>query len=53
MIPSPSRQGEPDGFTLKILGGERLQRLLRRAKERRYYEVPWPVADYDVPNVYD
>lgn len=41
------RQGEPSTFTLKVLGGERLRRLLERAKERRYYEVPWPVADYD------
>ncbi len=41
------RQGDPDGFSLKVLGGERLRRLLERAKERRYYEVPWPVADYD------
>jgi hypothetical protein len=32
---------------LKVLGGERLAGLLARAKERRYYEVPWPVADYD------
>lgn len=36
------RQGDSENFTLKVLGGERLHRLLRRAKERRYYEVPWP-----------
>lgn len=41
------RQGDPALFTLKALGGERLQRLLQRAKEQRYYTVPWPVADYD------
>ena len=41
------RQGDPDRFTLKVLGGERLTRLLERARERRYYEMPWPVADYD------
>ncbi|MDP9067401.1 MAG: DUF3883 domain-containing protein [Actinomycetota bacterium] len=41
------RQGDPSKFTLKVLGGQRLQALLERAKERRYYEVPWPVADYD------
>jgi hypothetical protein len=41
------RQGDPSRFTLKVLGGERLARLLERAKERRYFEVPWPVADYD------
>ena len=43
------RQGDPTKFSLKILGGERLQRLLQRAKEQRYYTVPWPVADYDLP----
>jgi hypothetical protein len=41
------RQGDPSKFTLKVLGGDRLRALLRRAKERRYFEVPWPVADYD------
>jgi hypothetical protein len=41
------RQGDPALFTLKVLGGERLQQLLQRAKERRYFEVPWPVANYD------
>jgi hypothetical protein len=41
------RQGDPAKFTSKVVGGARLQRLLERAKERRYYEVPWPVADYD------
>jgi hypothetical protein len=41
------RQGDPRFFTLKVLDGVRLRRLFQRAKERRYYEVPWPVADYD------
>lgn len=41
------RQGDPAAFGLKILGGERLARLLEHAKERRYYEVPVPVAEYD------
>lgn len=41
------REGDPDHFTLKVLDAERLHRLLQRAKERRHYEVPWPVADYD------
>jgi hypothetical protein len=40
-------QGDPAKFTLKVLGGERLARLLERAKEQRYYTVPWPVAEYD------
>jgi hypothetical protein len=43
------RQGDPAKFTLKILGGSRLRKLLERAKEQRYYTVPWPVANYDLP----
>ena len=31
----------------RFLGGDRLKRLLVRAKEQHYYTVPWPVADYD------
>jgi hypothetical protein len=41
------RQGDPAMFSLRVFGGEQLQRLLLRAKERRYYEVPLPVAEYD------
>ena len=41
------RQGDSAKFTLRVLGGVRLQRLLGRAKEYRGYSVPWPVADYD------
>jgi hypothetical protein len=41
------RQGDPAHFTLKVLSGELLARLLGRAKEQRYFTVPWPVADYD------
>lgn len=41
------RQGDPALFTLKVLGGELLARLLGRAKEQRYFSVPWPAADYD------
>jgi hypothetical protein len=41
------RQGDPEQFTLKVIGGNHLSRLLDRARERRYFEVPWPVADYD------
>jgi hypothetical protein len=40
-------QGDPEKFSLKVLRGERLAALLERAKERRYFEVPWPVAAYD------
>lgn len=41
------RQGDPATFGLKILGGQRLARLIAKAKERRYFEVPVPVAEYD------
>lgn len=40
-------QGDPAAFTLKVLHGDRLRRLLERAAARTSYEVPWPVADYD------
>jgi hypothetical protein len=32
---------------LAMIGGQRLAALLRRRRERHYFEVPWPVADYD------
>ena len=41
------RQGDPAKFGLKVLGGDRLARLLDKAKQRSYYEVPVPVAEYD------
>jgi hypothetical protein len=41
------RQGDPTKFGVKVLGGERLARLIGRAKEKRYFEVPVPVAEYD------
>lgn len=41
------RQGDPALFTLRVFGGGQLQRLLARAKERRYFEVPLPVREYD------
>jgi hypothetical protein len=41
------RQGDPALFTLRVFGDDQLQRLLARAKERRYYEVPLPVTDYE------
>lgn len=41
------RQGDATKFGLKVLGGERLARLIGRAKEKRYFEVPVPVAEYD------
>ena len=41
------RQGDPAQFRLVQIGGEELAGLLRRATERRYYTVPFPVAVYD------
>lgn len=40
-------QGDPADFTLRVLHGDRLRRLAELATERRYFEVPWPVAEYD------
>lgn len=40
-------QGDPQRFELRILGGVQLRRLVERAKERRYFEVPLPSAAYD------
>ncbi|MGH3672985.1 MAG: protein NO VEIN domain-containing protein [Pseudonocardiaceae bacterium] len=41
------RQGDPALFTLRVLGGADLRRLLGRKKQRHYFSVPWPVAAYD------
>ena len=41
------RQGDPAMFTLRVVGGDRLKRLLSRAREYRGYSVPWPVGEYD------
>ncbi|SNT49652.1 hypothetical protein SAMN05421812_107234 [Asanoa hainanensis] len=41
------RQGDPAHFRLLQIGGEDLKRLVRRAVERQYFTVPWPVAEYD------
>lgn len=41
------RQGDPTEFRLKVFGGDRLQRLVARAREKRYFEVPVPVAEFD------
>lgn len=40
------RQGDPGLFKLRVFGGD-LRRLLARAREKRYFELPLPVADYD------
>jgi hypothetical protein len=41
------RQGDPHAFGLRLLGGEQLARMLVRAREKRYFEVPFPVGEYD------
>lgn len=41
------RQGDPARFMLRDLHGDVLAALLDRAKEQRYYTVPFPVAVYD------
>jgi hypothetical protein len=41
-------QGNPEQFELRVLGGETPRQLLSRAKERRYFEFPLPVAVYDL-----
>lgn len=41
------RQGNPELFQLKVLAGQDLRALLDRAKEQRYFTIPWPVAHYD------
>ena len=41
------RQASPAQFRLLEIGGERLNAMLSRAVEHRYFTVPWPVAVYD------
>ncbi|MDP3712176.1 MAG: DUF3883 domain-containing protein [Mycobacteriales bacterium] len=41
------RQGDPAHYRLLRIGGEQLQALLARAREKHYFEVPFPVAVYD------
>ena len=41
------RQGDPKHFRLLRIGGDDLQALLARAREKHYFEVPFPVAVYD------
>ncbi len=45
--PAGARQDGSAWFRLLEIGGKELQSLLSRARERRYYEVPWPVTAYD------
>jgi hypothetical protein len=41
-------QGDPANFRLKVFGGEQLAPRLARARERRFYELPVPVAEFDL-----
>ena len=41
------RQGDPAQFRLLRIGGDQLRSLLSRAREKHYYEVPFPVGVYD------
>jgi hypothetical protein len=40
-------QGDSTAFRLLRIGGEPLHSLLGRAREKHYYEVPFPVSVYD------
>jgi hypothetical protein len=40
-------QGDPSKFRLKVFAWDQLARLLARARERRFYELPVPVAEFD------
>lgn len=41
------RQGDPAKFGIRALGGEQLARVIAKAREKRYFEVPLPVGEYD------
>jgi len=41
------RQGDPAEFRVLDVHGETLLALLARKREKRYFEVPFPVATYD------
>ena len=47
MIVENVRQGDPAGFQVLDITGELLGSLLERKREKRYFEVPFPVAVYD------
>jgi hypothetical protein len=40
-------QADPFHFRLHVLSGDRLARLLNKARQQSYFLVPWPVGDYD------
>lgn len=39
-------QGDVSKYEVRVLSGDQLRRLIAGARERRYYEVPVPVAEY-------
>jgi hypothetical protein len=39
-------QGDSAKFELRVVAGETLRRLLAKAKERRYFEMPLPSREY-------
>ena len=41
------RQGDPAEFRVLDISGDELKALLARKREKRYFEVPFPVAVYD------
>jgi hypothetical protein len=41
-------QGDQTKFELRVLGGYALRRPLARAKERSFFEVPLPAAEYEL-----
>jgi hypothetical protein len=41
------RQADPARFTLRVLAGDQLQALLKRAREQHYDTLPWPVGQSD------
>ena len=46
-------QGDAEQITVKVLGGEQLKRLLPRARENHYYELPLPTGEYDAAPLLD
>ena len=47
MIVENVRQGDPTELRVLDITGNRLVGLLSRKREKRYFEVPFPVAVYD------
>jgi hypothetical protein len=41
------RRGDSTLFTLRVIEGKQLVEMVQRARERRYYLLPWSTAAYD------